>query len=43
MRTQILYATNGAVVTNLELGHLSTFSDHEDRDCAWDAVEMYAR
>jgi hypothetical protein len=37
--TQILYATNGVVVTNLDLGvTISTFSDHEDRDCAWDAV-----
>jgi len=37
--TQILYATNGAVVTNLDLGvTISAVSDHEDRDCAWDAV-----
>lgn len=37
--TQILYATNGAVVTNLDLGvTISGFTDHEDRDCAWDAV-----
>jgi hypothetical protein len=37
--TQILYATNGAVVTNLDLGvTISGVTDHEDRDCAWDAV-----
>jgi hypothetical protein len=37
--TQIFYATNGAVVTNLDLGiTIGEFSDHEDRDCAWDAV-----
>lgn len=37
--TQIFYATNGAVVTNLDLGlTISDFTDHEDRDCAWDAV-----
>lgn len=37
--TQILYATNGTVVTNLDLGvTISGFTDHDDRDCAWDAV-----
>jgi hypothetical protein len=37
--TQVFYATNGAVVTNIDLGvTISTFSDHEDWDCAWDAV-----
>jgi hypothetical protein len=37
--TQVLYATNGAVVTNLDLGiTISGFTDHDDRDCAWDAV-----
>ncbi|HTL17811.1 MAG TPA: FlgD immunoglobulin-like domain containing protein, partial [Patescibacteria group bacterium] len=37
--TQIFYATNGALVTNLDLGILlSGFVQHEDEDCAWDAV-----
>jgi hypothetical protein len=37
--TQIFYATNGGLVTNLDLGVLiSGFSDHEDQACAWDAV-----
>ena len=37
--TQIFYATNGAVVTNLDLGiTISGLTDHEDHDCAWDAV-----
>ena len=37
--TQILYATNGVLVANLDLGlTISGFIDHEDRDCAWDAV-----
>jgi len=33
--TQILYATNGAVVTNLDLADGLI---HLDQDCAWDAV-----
>lgn len=37
--TQIFYATNGAVVTNLDLGvTIGDMSNHEDWDCAWDAV-----
>ncbi len=37
--TQIFYATNGAIVTNLDLGvTISGITDHEDHDCAWDAV-----
>jgi hypothetical protein len=37
--TQIFYATNGALVTNLDLGvTISGFVTHEDEDCAWDAV-----
>jgi hypothetical protein len=37
--TQILYATNGAIVTNLDLGvAISGSLLHEDQDCAWDAV-----
>jgi hypothetical protein len=37
--TQILYVTNGAVVTNLDLGvTINGVTDHEDRACAWDAV-----
>jgi len=37
--TQIFYATNGALVTNLDLGiTISGFADHQDEDCAWDAV-----
>jgi hypothetical protein len=37
--TQIFYATNGAVVTNLDLGVLiSGLSAHDDRDCSWDVV-----
>jgi hypothetical protein len=37
--TQILYATNGTVVTNLDLGvFIGNTSTHEDKDCAWDAV-----
>jgi hypothetical protein len=36
---QIFYATNGSLVTNIDLGvTISGFSDHEDQDCAWDAV-----
>jgi flagellar hook capping protein FlgD len=33
--TQIFYATNGAVVTNLDLGDAQI---HDDEDCTWDAV-----
>jgi hypothetical protein len=43
--TKILYATNGVVVTNLDLGisfpsnpNAPLATDHQDTDCAWDAV-----
>jgi hypothetical protein len=37
--TQIFFASNGAPVVNLDLGvTISGFSDHQDEDCAWDAV-----
>ena len=37
--TQIFYASNGVLVTNLDLGvTINGASDHEDQDCAWDAV-----
>ena len=37
--TQIFYASNGVLVTNLDLGvSINKVSDHEDQDCAWDAV-----
>jgi hypothetical protein len=37
--TKIFYATNGALVTNLDLGiEISGYSIHQDTDCAWDAV-----
>jgi hypothetical protein len=37
--TQVFYASNGAPVINLDLGvTISGVSDHEDQDCAWDAV-----
>jgi hypothetical protein len=39
--TKILYATNGAVAVNLDLGvDIEGISDatHQDTDCAWDAV-----
>ena len=37
--TQIFYASNGVLVTNLDLGiSINGSSDHEDQDCAWDAV-----
>ena len=37
--TQIFSAANGALVTNLDLGiSISGFTQHEDEDCAWDAV-----
>jgi hypothetical protein len=40
--TKILYATNGALVANLDLGVVtdppSTDTEHQDTDCVWDAV-----
>lgn len=37
--TQIFYASNGIVVTNLDLGvEISGLAMHQDEDCAWDAV-----
>jgi hypothetical protein len=37
--TQIFYATNGTLVTNLDLGvSISGQTTHDDEDCAWDAV-----
>jgi hypothetical protein len=37
--TVILSATNGAIITNLDLGiEISGSSSHQDQDCAWDAV-----
>jgi hypothetical protein len=37
--TQIFSTRNGALVTNLDLGiSISGFSNHQDEDCAWDAV-----
>ncbi len=39
--TKILYATNGALVTDLDLGlpmDGQTDTEHQDIDCAWDAV-----
>jgi hypothetical protein len=37
--TQVFFATNGALVTNLDLGVvISTLEQHEDVACAWDAV-----
>ncbi len=37
--TQIFYATNGALVTNIDLGFtISGNTTHQDTDCAWDAV-----
>jgi hypothetical protein len=39
--TKILYATNGSLVANLDLGiDIGNFGDakHQDTDCAWDAV-----
>jgi hypothetical protein len=37
--TQIFFATNGSLVTNLDLGMvISGMSTHQDEDCAWDAV-----
>jgi hypothetical protein len=37
--TQIFFASNGAPVVNLDLGMtISGLSDHQDEDCAWDAV-----
>lgn len=37
--TQIFYATNGALVTNLDLGiTISGYTTHQNTDCDWDAV-----
>ena len=37
--TQIFYASNGLMVTNLDLGiPVNGESSHQDTDCAWDAV-----
>ena len=37
--TKILWATNGALVTNLDLGvAMQNDLNHDDTDCAWDAV-----
>jgi hypothetical protein len=37
--TQIFYASNGVLVTNLDLGiPVNGESSHQDTDCAWDAV-----
>ena len=37
--TKILYATNGALVTNLDLGiPVKGTATHQDSDCAWDAA-----
>lgn len=37
--TQIFYATNGVLVTNLDCGvTISGYRTHQDTDCAWDAV-----
>lgn len=37
--TRILWATNGAVAANLDLGVVSQgFANHDDTDCGWDAV-----
>jgi hypothetical protein len=37
--TKILYATNGALVANLDLGlAIGGDANHQDTDCAWDAV-----
>lgn len=37
--TKILWATNGAVVANLDLGvAMGGDANHDDTDCAWDAV-----
>jgi hypothetical protein len=37
--TKILWATNGALVTNLDLGVLmQNDPNHDDTDCAWDAA-----
>ena len=37
--TKVLYATNGALVTNIDLGMvIQGVSDHQDTDCAWDAA-----
>jgi hypothetical protein len=37
--TQIFYASNGVLVTNIDLGVvISEISIHEDEDCCWDAV-----
>jgi hypothetical protein len=37
--TKILWATNGALVANLDLGVINQgFANHDDTDCGWDAV-----
>lgn len=37
--TRILWATNGAVAANLDLGVVSQgFANHDDTDCGWDGV-----
>jgi hypothetical protein len=37
--TQIFYASNGSLVTNLDLGlAVNGETTHQDTDCAWDAV-----
>jgi len=37
--TKVLYATNGALVANLDLGLvIGGVANHQDMDCAWDAV-----